>query len=437
MKNARALDELLLVFLGLTVVLVPLLYPEFSLGSITITITDLATLLLGIGFLLRLTQRKLDLKPTKVDIVFFALIIWGAISLLKTVNLPDSMRDFLWLLNSGLVFYIVSHADLKEDEVIRIFRTACYGAALIAVMSIWQHYVLHQRTYFTLHNANHLAGYLIFYLPILIGFKYGKRVDQRFFWGILATVVSTALVVTYTRGGWIAAIISLVVMAVMKDKKLLIFLIIYIMAYTWLFTPVGNRDIFVTNGMAVGDRALSILKEHETANGQYRIQLWLTALQMFRDNPMDGVGIGNYYNLHDIYLAKYPYLDRGRPARNPHSSFLKILAETGIIGFALFMGLLVAVAKQSFMLWYKLGSRGDALIVGFICGAGAVIIQANTNILFHLSRGVFGVWVGSALVMQLAKEAQTASLQESVPAKGKWFEMNNVARPAIGKKLNC
>ena len=386
---------------------VPFFYPSFHLGLAQVRITDMATLFIAIGFIIRAAKKELQLKLTTIDLVFLALICWSALGLTKSVDLKYSLRDFFWLVDSALLLYMVEHAGLNKEQIYRLFRAGCYGAVIIGLLAVLQYYATGERAYVNLRNANHLAGYLIFYLPILIGFKYGKKLDQRYFWGILATIVSTALVVTYTRGGWYAAVIALSVMALIKDKKLLIFIVTYILIYSWIFTPVMNR-------------AVSVVNEAETSNGQYRIQLWLTALRMFHDNPVTGVGIGNYYTLHDEYLARYPYLDRGHEARQPHNSYVKWLAETGIIGFGLIITVLMLIARNAFTFWRR--TRGDpenALIISFICGAGAVMIHSATNSLFHLPRGIFGVWIAAGLVLQLARCFDTTTEFENVNNKTK------------------
>lgn len=388
----RPVEDMFELSLIVSIIIVPLLYPEFTLGRATITITEMVTTVILLAFLVRVKIRKLDLKPTLIDLIFLALIIWGAISLTKSVNWNHSIRDYLWLLESGLLFYMVEHGEFNEEQIFRIIRTACYGAVFIGMLSILQYYVMGTRAYTSLCNSNSLSGYLIFFLPILITFKYDKRIDRRFYWGILATIVSTGLVVTFTRGGWYAAIFSLIVLSFMKDKKLLIYIVIYIFAYSIIFTPVF-------------DRAVSVVDEAERQNGQTRIQLWLTAVQMFKDNPVTGVGIGNYYTLHDEYLQRYPHLDRGGKTLEPHNSFLKYLAELGIVGLSMFIVILYIVAGKSLWLWKKANLNYiDSLLAGFICGAGAVLIQSNTNSLLHDSRVVFGLWITTGLAIQLIRK---------------------------------
>ena len=248
----------------------------------------------------------------------------------------------------------------------------------------------------TLLNSNRLSGYLLPYIPVLISFKYGKKLDQRYYWGILATVISTALVLTYCRGGWYACIIALVVMALLYDKKLLGFVLIYCLVYSFAYT-------------GVWDRAMSGMEPADDRTSLQRIQLWQVGLRMWQDAPLTGVGIGNYIPLHDTYLGKYPELDRGCEAINPHNSIIKALAETGIVGAGLLLSLLLVLARELWKVVYKvLREPRIALIMGAACGMLAFLLQSNTNCLLYFPRNAFGFWVVAGLGIQLAQKSSLA-----------------------------
>ncbi len=381
--------------------LVPLVYAERTLGTVTITIIEPVMVLLIIGFALRARRGKLDLRPKTADLLFAALVLWSAISLPRAIDFAKSFREVLWLAESALVYYMVSHSNLNKESLGRLMRSWCYGAIAVAFLGLL-HYLVSVlsgngpvKIASTVLNSNHLSGYLIIYLPILISMKYGKRQDQRYYWGILATVVSTALVLTYCRGGWYAAIIALTIMAFLKDKRLLVWMVVYILIYSWIFPPVTTR-------------AVSGLAPLQERNGIARLQFWLIGFKMWHENPIAGVGTGNYIYLHDDYRIRYPYLDRGFGPLNPHNSFVKLLAENGAVGLGLFLALLANLGSKIISLLitgFQSQATGQpetqyALTVGAVCGLIAFLIQSNTNSLFHLARLAFGVWLISGAVVR-------------------------------------
>jgi O-antigen ligase len=400
--------------------LVPLVYSEVTLGAVSITVVEPVLVLLVSGFILRASREKLNLLPNTTDVIFFALVLWSALSLPRAIDFAKSLREVLWLAESALVYYMVRHSSLNEDSLGRLIRSWCYGAVLVGSFGLL-HYLVSVmsgdgpvRISSTILNSNHLSGYLIIFLPILISMKYGKRKDQRYYWGILATIVSTALVLTYCRGGWYATIIALTIMAFLKDKRLLVWMVVYILIYSWIFPPITAQ-------------AVSGLTPMQDRNGLARLQLWLIGFKMWHEHPILGVGTGNYIYLHDDYRTRYPYLDRGFGPLNPHNSFVKVLAENGAIGLGLFLALLGVLASKIVSLfitgsqerWANQTEAQYAQMVGLTCGLLAFMIQSNTNSLFHLPSVAFGAWLVFSLTarqytLQKAKAAESTAGQGSL-----------------------
>jgi O-antigen ligase len=94
-----------------------------------------------------------------------------------------------------------------------------------------------------------------------------------------------------------------------------------------------------------------------------RVTFGVTAYRIFEDHPMLGVGLGNYAfyfeeNLPDRLLAETPEVlnlltqnaSRYRLI-TPKNLYLRILAETGLVGFGAFLAFIVAIAGSALALW--------------------------------------------------------------------------------------
>jgi len=409
--------------------LVPLVYAERALGVMNITVIEPVLILLAIGFALRTRRGGVNLRPNTGDVVFLALLAWCALSLPRAMDFAKSLGEILWLGEAALVYFMVNHSNLDKESIGRLLRSLSYGAILVASFGLLHYFTSVMsgqgpvRIASTILNSNHLSGYLIIYLPILISMKYGKKKDQRYYWGFLATIISTALVLTYCRAGWYAAIIAITTMAFLKDKRLIIWMVIYILIYSWIFPPVTHRAV----------SGLSPLQEQ---NGLARLQFWFIGFKMWHEHPMIGVGTGNYIYLHDDYRTRYPYLDRGFGPLEPHNSFVKFLAENGAIGLGLFLALLGILGSKITSLLLtgfkeQLRNQSEAThaqIIGVACGLLAFLIQSNTNSLFHLPNVAFGVW----LIFGLAARQYALQPAESTAGQGFWDTLVN-SIPASGR----
>src|SRR5262249_5140662 len=77
----------------------------------------------------------------------------------------------------------------------------------------------------------------------------------------------------------------------------------------------------------------------EGASGRYRVVFWRNTARMIHDHPLLGVGTGGFLDGYMPYVQGVPGWEGGGTG-DPHSQFLKILGEQGLIGFAAFLFLI-------------------------------------------------------------------------------------------------
>jgi O-antigen ligase len=81
-------------------------------------------------------------------------------------------------------------------------------------------------------------------------------------------------------------------------------------------------------------------------NGTGRTDIWKVAWRMVEDHPVTGVGVGNFQTSSIHYLLRPGAILRDefivdRP-QIAHNSYLNVLAEVGVVGIVLFVGILTA-----------------------------------------------------------------------------------------------
>jgi len=76
-----------------------------------------------------------------------------------------------------------------------------------------------------------------------------------------------------------------------------------------------------------------------------RLILYRTAVRMWRDTPVTGAGVGTFFTRSADYGSAEvdKILVRGQVRENAHNYFLQVLAELGVLGFALYAALLATV----------------------------------------------------------------------------------------------
>jgi len=89
----------------------------------------------------------------------------------------------------------------------------------------------------------------------------------------------------------------------------------------------------------------NIFNFKDSRNAQERFALWSNTLELIKDQPILGLGAGNW----DVFFPSTGIEDIRRMAisnktvSRPHNDYLWITAETGIIGIALYLSILIAI----------------------------------------------------------------------------------------------
>ncbi|TQM12851.1 O-antigen ligase [Pseudoxanthomonas sp. 3HH-4] len=79
------------------------------------------------------------------------------------------------------------------------------------------------------------------------------------------------------------------------------------------------------------------------ASAMGRVESWYEGIQMFIGSPVFGIGAGGYSDLHEL---------------TAHNSFVLVLAETGIVGFTVWL----AIVGYCFRMMLAIVNRGDDII---------------------------------------------------------------------------
>lgn len=160
-----------------------------------------------------------------------------------------------------------------------------------------------------------------------------------FGWGLYSTM---------TRSVWMGAAAGLVVIAALAMPR------------GWRGAVVGAALLVATFSTVVGWEQLLSFKRDKNVSAEevaesvrLRPILATVAWHMFLDRPVVGCGFGQYVPESRPYLAdrttELP-LEKGLPYKQ-HNTFLALLTETGIVGLALFVGLLASWSHVAWRLW--------------------------------------------------------------------------------------
>jgi len=192
----------------------------------------------------------------------------------------------------------------------------------------------------TVGGANVLGGLLAVSLPFVY-YCVAKSVREwRLLWIIAFVIIFIALILTKSRGAWIAGFAGLVVYYGSFLAGL--FKSMWIKRWTLLIaTPI------VLLALSLSFAAIYNLN---SASADGRLFIWSVTWDMIQDHFITGVGYGNF-GLHWLdYQGAYFAQDLSGKSHSlavsltsAHSQYMQILAETGIVGLLIFFGFIATL----------------------------------------------------------------------------------------------
>ena len=203
------------------------------------------------------------------------------------------------------------------------------------------------RVYGTLKplNPNLLGGYFVSGIPALYGlaayFLSKKSVKSAGISIILALLSTVTLFLTGCRGSYIGMMVIMAGMFAVSAK------------YLWhnykqiYLSLVGGVVGLVTFAILLSSslraRVLSIFAMRQDSSNSFRFNVYQSSVEMFKDNWLLGIGVGNK-NFREIYGL---YMKTGFDALSAYNIFLEIAVESGIFALIAYLGFLVTLIKDA------------------------------------------------------------------------------------------
>lgn len=234
------------------------------------------------------------------------------------------------------------------------------------------------RVYSYLGNPNLLGSYLI----LAVAFTFTalvvwKTPIQKIFAGFALLLHVACIYFTGSRGGWLALLVTGLILLV----GLKFWWGEYFSPFwrKWLIPIVlGGFFFILAAGILLVEplrlRIFSLFSWRGDSSNNFRINVWIAALQMLRDYPLTGIGLGN-----KVFNQIYPlYMQTKFTALSAYSIFLEITLESGILGITAFLGIIVATCQRAIALIKQMRNNNNIeamWIIGAIAAIGGLATQ--------------------------------------------------------------
>ncbi|MFA6082427.1 MAG: O-antigen ligase family protein [Patescibacteria group bacterium] len=333
---------------------------------------------------------KKSTRLKKSEIASIALIT--LITLIATYTSPEK-REALgiikgWIVPAILLYWMLKNAWADPKNITLTIKAMVYQGILVALVAILQTIPAISNWWIT--RAPDLAQYLntgrytsIFNSPnsaamilapalilalychfdpgswlerprwplALLADRLGERNLKKESLPLLASlVIIIGLVLTHSRGGIVAAIIGIALLALSRFDKI---------SRAWAVV-IAALSLLIFNPIILSLSALN-----DPNHSDIRILIWQKSWQMVSQHPIWGIGLGHFHQAFASFTLHQPNFDEFITpyALHPHNVILYVWLSFGIIGLIGLIGLIGASVRAFLRDKSPLRALGFALLV--------------------------------------------------------------------------
>ena len=338
---------MILNIIYLLVITLPLIYFPFSYNPLFIVEIKwgygVCLTAVACALIIGKNIRHMFLRST-MDIALLCLFVSHCISVIFSFKPQISVYTYIFFFGLYGIYFIGSYVrNMHKTRILFLCMTV--GAFIVSLYYFLQqcgfdflnlHIILNRDYSSTFSNANNLAGFLVFVLPIsLCYFLYVKKIATKVFYGTLFLFMFTALFFTQTRASWVGILVALMVSIILiwkylPDKKYR-----KVTTFVPIFIGIGIviSALFISQHDMVMKRITSF-RDSADRSMQHRSIMWRTAGDIIRNHWLCGAGLGMYEIIHphnqSVYLSRDHDIES--LAVTVHNDLLESAVDGGIIG---------------------------------------------------------------------------------------------------------
>jgi putative inorganic carbon (HCO3(-)) transporter len=339
---------------------------EFGLPGVNKPLVGLVLVSLVANHLLR------EPRPLRIELPEMLLFGFGVVSAMTFFVADDQTVVLNWVVDFAkdvtialVIVYALRRSGAWQTGAWLLIITATLLAALGAYQVVTGNTAQTFAGFATIHfdsdlvanvsgirlegpvdDPNYYGQMMVSVWPLALYRLFDERdLKLRLLAGLASLLIGFAVIYSYSRGAFLALLVVLALILIERKVGLYTLgalLLVGVIAFSLLPNTYIAR--VKTLSFLNPDNEIAVYRDSSLRGRTSEV---LAGLLMYRDNPILGVGVGNYFT-HYLDYAEHIGLEDRAEARHAHSLYVEILAETGTLGFAAFIGFLAALFTALF-----------------------------------------------------------------------------------------
>lgn len=385
-----------------------------------------AALLLILWGVLCVRQRNVELRGNPL---YLPLLLFGGFALLERLAglsvYPHATEvELLRSIAYFILFFLTLESFYSLEEWTAFVWFLIGLGFAVSLLAIVQYFTFNGKLYWfrplapgivpfgPFVNRNHFAGFVELTIPFGMALLLSGAVrrDKLPLLVLLTALPIGVLALSASRGGIVSFLVEFLLLMFLLRKK-------------------SNRrtQLFLVAGLSLAAAVLAIWLgigwtverfAHSTPgdiSNDRRVSIFKDTWKMIRDHPLAGTGLGTFENAYPRYESFYD----GLLVDHAHNDYLELLADTGLIGGALFTAFL------ALLLWHGLlnvrtaqSSRVRSLYVASLVACCGLLLHATVDFNFHIPSNALLFLLLTALSTSDISEPDRSYPQPSTARRG-------------------
>jgi O-antigen ligase len=290
-------------------------------------------------------------------------------------------RYELWKYLAYANLFVVAQC-LRRTGTRRLLTILSTAGFIISLFAIVQDLTYNEKIYWirpsVFHafgpyfNSNHYAGLMEMLTPIALAIALtDMRPSRKVFWSIAGIVMASTIFVCGSRGGMIAFVVQMIVLAVLlvggKNPRL-----------AWVLVAISlliaSLAFWLDTGRLV--HQLNTLRDPlNNSDVTSRLTIARDSLRMLRDRPMLGWGLGLFRTIYPRYRSYSTDL----VINQAHNDYVQVLVETGILGFCCVVWFIINLYGSSIANLRSRSPDGTLRALGALIGCTGILIHSLSD----------------------------------------------------------
>jgi O-antigen ligase len=335
--------------------------------------TALAVVFLGAAVLWLLVQLKTGrlIPPSLLSLAWLAFLGVALASAILADQVLVSLAEW-GRIATVVVMLLVLQQILGESLDVRRILAACYVSAVVPLgMAAYQAVASSSgaeegaRVHGTFVHPNAFGFYLVMLIVMGAALLPHVATVLRPLLLVLLWASAFAIVLTYSRGSWIALIVGLLVVGALQSARAVLLML-------------GLAAVVAVTVPSVTARLLDLREDSNVAGIEgnslaWRFDYWGTVIELANESPIVGIGPKMTQYVTDS-------------AKVPHNDYLRAYVETGVLGLSAYVAVIAALihTARRALQWATPG-LGQGIAVGFAgCVAAFVLFNVAENVMSHV-----------------------------------------------------